>query len=45
MNIRQFSKFTQHSRCSQTNLGRLHAAPVLATQLHGRLHMVVALRW
>jgi serine/threonine-protein phosphatase 2B catalytic subunit len=46
MNIRQFSKCT---RCTfvlaQADSYRLHATPVLAAQLHGRLHLVVAIRW
>ena len=45
MNIRQFSKFTRLRSLAMSNRSRLHTASVLATQLHGRLHVVIAVRW
>jgi serine/threonine-protein phosphatase 2B catalytic subunit len=45
MNIRQFSEYMQRRRTPQANPARLHSSPLLAPQLHGRLHMVAALRW
>lgn len=45
MNIRQFSKSgLWHTRYDQANESRLHTTPILAAQLHGRLHMVAAFR-
>jgi serine/threonine-protein phosphatase 2B catalytic subunit len=46
MNIRQFSEL--HGRRPQSQLltlYRLHATSVLAAQFHGRLHLVIAVRW
>jgi hypothetical protein len=46
MNIRQFSKFAmQQPLFAWTNLRRLHATSVLATELYGCLHMVFAICW
>jgi serine/threonine-protein phosphatase 2B catalytic subunit len=45
MNIRQFSKFACHTPFAQTDCSRLHAPSLLAAQLHGCLHMVIAIRW
>jgi serine/threonine-protein phosphatase 2B catalytic subunit len=45
MNIRQFSELMKNNTISHTDPGRLHPSPVLAAQLHGCLHMVVAFRW
>jgi hypothetical protein len=46
MNIRQFSKFAmQQTLFAWTNLCRLHATSVLATELYGCLHMVFAICW
>jgi hypothetical protein len=46
MNIRQFSEFSDHLiDDALAKLNRLHAAPVLASQLHGRVHLVTAIRW
>jgi serine/threonine-protein phosphatase 2B catalytic subunit len=44
MNIRQFSKSVCMRLCSQTNQYRLHAASLLAAKLHGRFHVVIAIR-
>lgn len=44
MNIRQFSKLSLLLFDRLANQGRLHASPLLATQLHGCVHMVPALR-
>jgi hypothetical protein len=45
MNIRQFSKCVGSYVRSPPNGYRLHSSPVLATELHGRFHMVIAIRW
>jgi serine/threonine-protein phosphatase 2B catalytic subunit len=46
MNIRQFSTSTiQVCLIARTNKGRLYAPSLLAAKLHGRLHMVAAIRW
>lgn len=42
MNIRQFSKFESVRSLAQADRHRLHAAPVLASKLHGRVHLVTA---
>ena len=45
MNIRQFSKLLHESVMMQLlNDDRLHAAPLLAPQLHGRVHLVSSFR-
>jgi serine/threonine-protein phosphatase 2B catalytic subunit len=45
MNIRQFSKLAMRlDWLTKTDLYRLHTSPVLAAQLYGRLHMVIAIR-
>jgi hypothetical protein len=44
MNIRQFSELVQRKPAQHTDSDRLHPSPVLAAQLHGRFHMVVAFR-
>jgi len=45
MNIRQFSKFGSILKFAQTNCVRLHASPILASKLHGCVHVVTAIRW
>jgi len=45
MNIRQFSKCAEGYVRNLSNEYRLHSASVLATELHGRFHMVIAIRW
>jgi hypothetical protein len=46
MNIRQFSKIVMRRQLfAQTDSHRLHASSILATQLHGCFHMVIALCW
>lgn len=45
MNIRQFSKCAEGHVRDLSNEYRLHSASVLATELHGRFHMVIAFRW
>jgi serine/threonine-protein phosphatase 2B catalytic subunit len=44
MNIRQFSKCVGCYVRSPPNGYRLHSAPVLATEFHGRFYMVIAFR-
>lgn len=45
MNIRQFSESGGNRVHYNANRCRLHTPSLLATQLHGRLHMVTALCW